>query len=117
MIIMEGKKRHFFKTDDYFAIGVWSGWILTWLYIAWKTTMDFLTVNGTVTVSEFIWINFIPIIFLIWNGSIVYRSRELLFKMKEKHYAMFLSGMAIIFVVMVFILLPLFISVADNILF
>ncbi len=112
---MEGRKRHLFKTDDYFALGTWVGWIFTWLYLGWSTTMDFLAINGTVTVSQFIWINFIPIIFLIWNGSIVYASREMFGKIKQQHYGMFISGIVIVFGVMVFLILPFFLSIADNI--
>ena len=108
-------KQHLYKSNSYLALGTWFGWIITWLYIGWKTTLEYLEFNGTVTVAEFMWINFIPIIFLIWNFVIVYNSRELLFKMKQKDVGMFVTGAVIIIIVMVFILLPFFLIIADNI--
>lgn len=114
---MEGKLRHFFKTDDYFAIGVWTGWIVVWLYLAWDITTGFIEVRGSITLAEFVWVNFIPIIFLIWNGSIVYRSRSILYKMKQNNYGMYFTGVIVIVILMTFIVLPLFTKYADTILF
>ena len=109
--------RHLHKTNSYLWLGVSIGWIFSWVYLALDNTVSYINNTGNITVGEFFLINFIPVLFLIWNGTLVYRSLDLFKKLAMEQLIKILTGASIIIVLMVVIVLPLFSEFQDTNLF
>ena len=109
--------RHLHKTNSYLWLGVSIGWIFAWVYLALNNTVSFVNNAGNITIGEFVLINFIPILFLIWNGTIVYRSLDLFKKLSMEQLFKILTGAGIIIILMIVIVFPLFTKFQDTNLF
>lgn len=105
------------KTDSYFWAGTWIGWIISWTFLGWNNTVDFLLVNGSVTISDFILINFLPLIFISWDSAILYRSRDLFSKLNRGQVMQILAGITAITVIFIVIVFPLLTQYKDIVLF
>ena len=109
--------RHLIKSESHFALGTWVGWVITWLYLGFTGTMKFIqTSENGITVNEFILINFLPIIFIIWNIHIIRSSPKLFPKIRD-NFGSFVAGAGAIVVIMILIVLPFFRSISDFVLF